>query len=194
MKPSTNTRQIAARMEEAKVPPSDPEWANWPAKTFPPPKPKSGGGKSSNSPPPDPLDSKNAILEIRAGTGGDEAALFAAELFRMYTRYAERQGWKAEVLSASATGIGGIKEVIALVKGEGRVRPAQVRERRPPRPARAAHRGAGRIHTSAVTVAVLPEAEDVDVADQSRRPADGCRSARAAPAASTSTRPSRPCA
>ncbi len=113
--------------------------------------------------PKDPNDERNTVLEIRAGTGGDEAGLFAAELFRMYTRYAERQGWRVEVLSSSATGLGGFKEVIALVQGKGafsrlkfeggvhRVQRVPVTETQ------------GRIHTSAVTVAVLPEAEDVEV-------------------------------
>jgi peptide chain release factor 1 len=113
--------------------------------------------------PKDPNDERNTVLEIRAGTGGDEASLFAAELFRMYTRYAERQGWRVEALSSSPTGLGGFKEVIALVQGKGafsrlkfeggvhRVQRVPVTETQ------------GRIHTSAVTVAVLPEAEDVEV-------------------------------
>jgi peptide chain release factor 1 len=113
--------------------------------------------------PRDPNDERNTVLEIRAGTGGDEAALFAAELFRMYSRYAERRGWRVEVLSSSPTGIGGLKEVIALVQGDGafsrlkfeggvhRVQRVPVTETQ------------GRIHTSAVTVAVLPEAEDVEI-------------------------------
>ncbi|HXJ32534.1 MAG TPA: peptide chain release factor 1 [Candidatus Eisenbacteria bacterium] len=113
--------------------------------------------------PKDPNDERNTVLEIRAGTGGEEAALFAAELFRMYTRYAERQGWKIEILSSSPTGLGGLKEVIALVQGkaaysrlkfEGGVHRVQ----RVP-----ATETQGRIHTSAVTVAVLPEAEDVEI-------------------------------
>jgi len=114
--------------------------------------------------PKDPNDDRNVVLEIRAGTGGDEASLFAAALFRMYSRYAESQGWRIEVLSASATGLGGFKEIIALVEGQGaysklkyeggvhRVQRVPVTE------------ASGRIHTSAVTVAVLPEAEDVEVA------------------------------
>jgi peptide chain release factor 1 len=113
--------------------------------------------------PKDPNDERNTVLEIRAGTGGDEAGLFAANLFRMYTRYAERHGWRVEVLSSSTTGLGGFKEVIALVQGKGafsrlkfeggvhRVQRVPVTETQ------------GRIHTSAVTVAVLPEAEDVEV-------------------------------
>jgi len=113
--------------------------------------------------PRDPNDERNTVLEIRAGTGGDEASLFGAELFRMYTRFAERQGWRVEVLSSSPTGLGGFKEVIALVQGRGafsrlkfeggvhRVQRVPVTETQ------------GRIHTSAVTVAVLPEAEDVEV-------------------------------
>jgi peptide chain release factor 1 len=121
--------------------------------------------------PKDPNDERNTVLEIRAGTGGDEASLFAAELFRMYSRYAERHGWRVEVLSSSPTGLGGFKEVIALVQGHGaysrlkfeggvhRVQRVPVTET------------AGRIHTSAVTVAVLPEAEDVevDIADKDLR-------------------------
>ena len=113
--------------------------------------------------PKDPNDERSTVLEIRAGTGGDEASLFAAELFRMYSRYAERQGWRVEVLSSSPTGLGGFKEVIGLVQGKGvfsrlkfeggvhRVQRVPVTETQ------------GRIHTSAVTVAVLPEAEDVEV-------------------------------
>src|SRR5881409_1304909 len=113
--------------------------------------------------PKDPNDERNTVLEIRAGTGGDEASLFAADLFRMYTRYAERHGWRVEVLSSSPTGLGGFKEVIGLVAGKGafsrlkfeggvhRVQRVPVTETQ------------GRIHTSAVTVAVLPEAEDVEV-------------------------------
>ncbi len=113
--------------------------------------------------PNDPNDDKNIILEIRAGTGGDEAALFAADLFRMYTRYAELRGWRTEILSQSYTGIGGFKEVVFLIQGQRAY-------------SRLKHEGGGhrvqrvpetetqgRIHTSAVTVAVLPEAEDVDV-------------------------------
>jgi peptide chain release factor 1 len=114
--------------------------------------------------PTDPLDAKNAILEIRAGTGGDEAALFAAELYRMYTRYAELQGWIVEELSANTTGIGGIKEIIALVKGRsvyGRLKYESGTHRVQRVPLTEA---GGRIHTSAVTVAVLPEADDIDVA------------------------------
>jgi peptide chain release factor 1 len=113
--------------------------------------------------PKDPNDERNTVLEIRAGTGGDEAGLFAADLFRMYTRYAERRGWKIEVLSSSATGIGGFKEVIALVQGKGTFSRLKFeggvhRVQRVP-----ATEAQGRIHTSAVTVAVLPEAEDVEV-------------------------------
>jgi peptide chain release factor 1 len=113
--------------------------------------------------PKDPNDERNTVLEIRAGTGGDEAGLFAADLFRMYTRYAERQGWRVEILSSSATGIGGLKEVIALVQGRGAYSRLKFeggvhRVQRVP-----ATETQGRIHTSAVTVAVLPEAEDVEV-------------------------------
>ncbi len=113
--------------------------------------------------PKDPNDNKNIILEIRAGTGGDEAALFAGDLFRMYTRYAERQGWKVELLSAAEAEIGGFKEVIALISGEGvysrlKFESGTHRVQRVPET-----EAQGRIHTSACTVAVLPEAEDVEL-------------------------------
>ena len=113
--------------------------------------------------PKDPNDEKNVIMEIRAGTGGEEAALFAGDLYRMYSRYAERQGWRTELLSASYTDIGGFKEIIVLVEGAGaysklkfesgvhRVQRIPVTE------------SGGRIHTSTATVAVLPEAEEVEV-------------------------------
>ena len=91
--------------------------------------------------PKDPNDEKNVMLEIRAGTGGDEAALFAGELFRMYSKFAERHGWRIEVMSSSDTGVGGLKEVIAMIEGARRLQQAEVRERRPPRAARARHRG-----------------------------------------------------
>jgi peptide chain release factor 1 len=114
--------------------------------------------------PRDPNDAKDAILEIRAGAGGEEAALFAGELFRMYSRYAEAQGWKLELLSESATGSGGLKEVIAGISGKdvyGRLKYERGvhRVQRVP-----ATEGAGRIHTSTVTVAIMPEAEEVDIA------------------------------
>ncbi len=113
--------------------------------------------------PKDPNDEKNALMEIRAGTGGDEAALFAAELFRMYTRYAEERGWKLEILSASETDGGGFKEVIAKVSGEDvfsrlKYEKGVHRVQRVP-----TTESQGRIHTSTVTVAVMPEAEEVDV-------------------------------
>src|SRR5262245_22546958 len=113
--------------------------------------------------PKDPNDQKNVVLEIRAGTGGDEAALFAAELFRMYSKYAERQGWRLEVLSSNETGVGGLKEVIATIEGRGvysklKYESGVHRVQRVP-----ATEASGRIHTSTVTVAVLPEAEEVDV-------------------------------
>ncbi|MGQ9566739.1 MAG: peptide chain release factor 1 [Anaerolineae bacterium] len=113
--------------------------------------------------PKDPNDERNVIMEIRAGAGGEEAALFAADLFRMYSRYAERQGWDLEVLNTSRTGIGGFKEIIFLVKGKGaysrlkyesgvhRVQRVPVTE------------SSGRIHTSTATVAVLPEVDEVEV-------------------------------
>lgn len=113
--------------------------------------------------PKDPNDEKNVLLEIRAGTGGDEAALFAGEIFRMYTRYAERQGWKVDLVSVNRTGQGGIKEVIAMVEG-GRVYSKLRYESGVHRVQRVpATEASSRIHTSAVTVAVLPEAEEVDV-------------------------------
>jgi peptide chain release factor 1 len=113
--------------------------------------------------PKDPNDEKNIILEIRAGTGGDEAGLFAADLFRAYTRYAELKGWKAEILSQNLTGIGGFKEVIVLIEGKNvysrlKHESGVHRVQRVPET-----ETQGRIHTSAVTVAVLPEAEEVDV-------------------------------
>jgi len=113
--------------------------------------------------PKDPLDDKNVVLEIRAGTGGDEATLFAAEIFRMYSRYAETRGWKMEITSSSESSVGGLKEVIALVSGDKvysklkyesgvhRVQRVPVTEQQ------------GRVHTSAITVAVLPEADEVEI-------------------------------
>ena len=113
--------------------------------------------------PKDPNDEKNVILEIRAGTGGDEATLFAAEVFRMYNRYAETQKWKVEVLSTSESGVGGLKEVIALIEGN-RVYSRMKYESGVHRVQRVPQtEQQGRLHTSAITVAVLPEAEDVDV-------------------------------
>jgi peptide chain release factor 1 len=113
--------------------------------------------------PKDPNDEKNVVLEIRAGTGGDEAALFAGELFRMYSKYAERQGWRLELMSSSDTGVGGVKEVIATIEGRGaysrlKYESGVHRVQRVP-----ATEASGRIHTSTATVAVLPEAEEVDV-------------------------------
>jgi peptide chain release factor 1 len=113
--------------------------------------------------PTDPNDEKNVILEIRAGTGGDEATLFAAEMLRMYARYSERQGWRMEILDASESGIGGIKEAIALIEGD-KVYSKLKHESGVHRVQRVPQTEAsGRIHTSAITVAVLPEAEEVDV-------------------------------
>jgi peptide chain release factor 1 len=113
--------------------------------------------------PTDPNDEKNVILEIRAGTGGDEATLFAAEMLRMYARYSERQGWRMEVLDASESGIGGVKEAVALIEGD-RVYSKLKHESGVHRVQRVPQTEAsGRIHTSAITVAVLPEAEEVDV-------------------------------
>tara|TARA_Y100000768_G_scaffold91242_1_gene65798 strand:- start:2058 stop:3122 length:1065 start_codon:yes stop_codon:yes gene_type:complete len=113
--------------------------------------------------PRDPNDNKNLILEIRAGTGGDEAALFAADLFRVYTRYAERKNWKYKVMDSSDTGIGGIKEAIVSIQGEGafgmlKYESGVHRVQRVPKT-----ETSGRVHTSAATIAVLPEAEDVDI-------------------------------
>ena len=113
--------------------------------------------------PRDPNDEKNVILEIRAGTGGDEASLFAADILRMYARYAERQRWKMEILDASETGIGGVKEAVALIEGD-KVYSRLKHESGVHRVQRVPQTEAsGRIHTSAITVAVLPEAEEVDV-------------------------------
>jgi peptide chain release factor 1 len=113
--------------------------------------------------PRDPNDEKNVILEIRAGTGGDEASLFAAEVFRMYTRFAEQHRWKVEVLSLSESGIGGYKEIIAIVEGE-RVYSQLKWESGVHRVQRVPEtEQQGRVHTSAITVAVLPEAEEVDI-------------------------------
>jgi len=113
--------------------------------------------------PKDPLDEKNVVLELRAGTGGDEASLFVAEIFRMYTRFAEQHKWKVEVLSSSESGVGGMKEIIAIIEGE-RVYSQMKYESGVHRVQRVpATETQGRVHTSAITVAVLPEAEDVDV-------------------------------
>jgi peptide chain release factor 1 len=113
--------------------------------------------------PKDPNDAKNVVLEIRAGTGGDEAALFASDLFRMYSRYAERQAWKVDLLNLSETGGGGTKEVIALIEGRNvysrlKYESGVHRVQRVP-----TTEASGRIHTSTATVAVLPEAEEVDI-------------------------------
>lgn len=113
--------------------------------------------------PKDPNDHKNVIVEIRAGAGGDEAGLFAGDLFRMYTRYAERQGWKTELMNSNEQGIGGFKEVIFLIKGKGaysrlKYESGVHRVQRVP-----TTEAGGRIHTSTATVAVLPEAEDIDL-------------------------------
>jgi len=113
--------------------------------------------------PQDPNDEKNVIVEIRAGTGGDEATLFAAEMLRMYARYAERQRWRMEILDASESGIGGVKEAVALIEGD-KVYSKLKHESGVHRVQRVPQTEAsGRIHTSAITVAVLPEAEEVDV-------------------------------
>ena len=113
--------------------------------------------------PPDPLDHKNVIVEIRAGTGGEEAALFAGEMLRLYTKYAERHGWRPELLSTSEAGAGGLKEAVVQINGDGAYSKLKYesgvhRVQRVPET-----EASGRIHTSAVTVAVLPEAEEIDV-------------------------------
>jgi peptide chain release factor 1 len=113
--------------------------------------------------PKDPLDEKNVLLEIRAGTGGEEASLFVADLFRMYNRYAENHRWRLEIMSANPTGLGGFKEIISLIEGKGAYSRLKFeggvhRVQRVPET-----EASGRIHTSAVTVAVLPEADEVDV-------------------------------
>jgi peptide chain release factor 1 len=113
--------------------------------------------------PRDPNDHRNVVLEIRAGTGGDEASIFASDLFRMYSRYAERRHWRVELLSSSPTGVGGYKEIIALLEGDGafsrlKFESGVHRVQRVP-----ATETSGRKHTSAVTVAVLPEADEVEV-------------------------------
>lgn len=113
--------------------------------------------------PRDPNDERSVLLEIRAGTGGEEASLFAAELFRMYTRYAESRRWRVEILSSSETGLGGLKEIIASIEGQGAYSRLKFeggvhRVQRVPET-----EASGRIHTSAVTVAILPEADEVDV-------------------------------
>ncbi|MBI5101932.1 MAG: peptide chain release factor 1 [Nitrospirae bacterium] len=118
--------------------------------------------------PVDPRDSRNVILEIRAGTGGEEAALFAANLFRMYTKFAESKKWKVELISMNATGLGGVKEVVASIMGKGAYSKLKYesgvhRVQRVP-----STEASGRIHTSAATVAVLPEAEEVDIKIESK--------------------------
>lgn len=113
--------------------------------------------------PTDPLDEKNVIIEIRAGTGGEEAGLFVSDLFRMYSRYAETRNWKVEIMNHHITGVGGLKEIVAMIHGKGaysrfKYESGTHRVQRVP-----TTEAQGRIHTSAVTVAVLPEAEDVEV-------------------------------
>ena len=113
--------------------------------------------------PKDPNDDKNVILEVRAGTGGEEAALFGADLLRMYTRYAERRGWKVEVMDVNDTGIGGIKEAVVMIKGKGaysrlKYESGVHRVQRVPET-----ESSGRIHTSAATIAIMPEVDDVEV-------------------------------
>ena len=143
--------------------------------------------------PKDPNDSKNVLLEIRAGTGGDEASLFAADLFKMYSRYAELHRWRTEIMDSSFTDLGGVKEVVMMVEGKGaysrlKFESGVHRVQRVP-----ATESAGRIHTSAATVAVLPEAEEVEGISTPRISASTC-SAPPAPAASASIPPSPLCA
>ena len=143
--------------------PTTPSWWKWPARNSRPPARNLTNQLNLLLTPRDPHDARNAIVEIRAGTGGEEAAIFAANLYRMYTKYAEKKHWKIEVLSTNPTGIGGLKEAIFLVNGEAvyghlkfesgvhRVQRVPVTE------------SSGRIHTSAASVAVLLEAEEVDL-------------------------------
>lgn len=141
--------------------------------------------------PKDPNDEKSVIVEVRGAAGGEEAALFAADLYRMYTRFAERQGWKVEVLEANTTGLGGFKEVVFSVDGNGAYSKLKYEN--------GAHRvqrvpeteSGGRIHTSTATVAVLPEAEEVEVEihDKDIRIDTFCSSG---PGGKASTRPSLP--
>jgi peptide chain release factor 1 len=143
--------------------------------------------------PKDPNDDKDVVLEIRAGTGGEEAALFAGEIFRMYQKYAERHRWKLEILSSSPAEMGGMKEVIAEIAGDGayarlKWESGVHRVQRVP-----ATEAQGRIHTSAATVIVLPEAEEVDLEIRTTS-SWSTSTARAARAARASTRPTRRCA
>ena len=141
--------------------------------------------------PKDPNDAKNVVLEIRAGTGGDEAALFAGELSGCTAKYAEKQGWRLEMMSSSDTGVGGLKEAIATIEGRGvysrlKYESGVHRVQRVP-----ATEASGRIHTSTATVAVLPEAEEVDVQinEKDLRVDTFCSSG---PGARASTRPTPP--
>ena len=144
--------------------------------------------------PKDAMDERNVILEIRAGTGGDEASLFAGDLFRMYERYAAKQGWKVEVVTASEGTMGGYKEIVAEIFGRGAFAKLKFES--------GVHRvqrvpdteGSGRIHTSTATVAVLPEAAGSRRRRSTTPICASTRCAPVAPAVSTSTRPSRPCA
>ena len=144
--------------------------------------------------PKDAADERSAILEVRAGTGGDEAALFAADLFRMYSRYAELRGWKVEIISISENDLGGYKEIVASISGEGvfarlKFESGVHRVQRIPET-----ETGGRIHTSAATVAVLPGGRGDRRRSSGRRIFASTRCALAVPAASTSTRRIRPCA
>ena len=162
--------------EWQQAPPTRPPRASWPRRTRrsrPRPSSWAAPGELEDQlneflAPRDPSDGKDVILEVKAGEGGEESALFAGDLLRMYLRYAERQGWKTEVLDSTITGLGGYKDVTVAVKSGGKIGrrglvPAQVRGRRAPGAARPGHRSQGRIHTSAAGVLVMPEADPVEV-------------------------------
>ncbi|MFT4706955.1 MAG: peptide chain release factor 1 [Ascidiaceihabitans sp.] len=159
-------RQILSDMDEAEEMLSDPDMAELAREELPRLKaelPDAEAALQLALLPKDAADAKPAMLEIRPGTGGDEAALFAADLFRMYQRYAEARGWKVEIVEEQTTELGGLKEVVAHIKGENvfarlKYESGVHRVQRVP-----STESAGRIHTSAATVAVLPEAEDVDI-------------------------------
>ncbi|MFT5796670.1 MAG: peptide chain release factor 1 [Candidatus Azotimanducaceae bacterium] len=159
-------RQILSDMDEAEEMLADPDMAELAREELPRLKailPEAEANLQLALLPKDAADAKPAMLEIRPGTGGDEAALFAADLFRMYQRYAEARGWKVEVIEEQTTELGGLKEVVAHIKGENvfarlKYESGVHRVQRVP-----STESAGRIHTSAATVAVLPEAEDVDI-------------------------------
>jgi len=159
-------RQVLSGLEDARAMLSDPDMKDMAAEEIASLEPREQALQDEIKVlllPKDPNDEKNVILEIRAGTGGDEASLFAAEVFRMYQRFAEQHRWKIELLSMSESGVGGFKEVIAIIEGDHvysqmKWESGVHRVQRVP-----ATETQGRVHTSAITVAVLPEAEDVDV-------------------------------